>query len=228
MDSALSIQKEDDVHEDLAKRSFRDLFTNNMYRKHLLLVCLLHALQQMSGMNVVYYYSTFIFREIFPTSANLYSVLLTVFNIFSSIPLFFIIEKYRRQTLLRVTFLGAGLSHILLCVSLIKGSPYVAVVSMLLVLFFFNCGIGLLPFLLIPELFDLPMVGYATFIAVSVNWLFNIAIAGSFLVLLMLCKEYTFLIFTVCMFFGAYIVKFLPETRNLSPEQVVNIAQCVH
>eukprot|EP00835_Amoeboradix_gromovi_P003318 NODE_214_length_14327_cov_0.392325.p7 type:complete len:240 gc:universal NODE_214_length_14327_cov_0.392325:12919-13638(+) len=229
-DSALSIPKDEDdrLSSFKANRSILELFRTRSYRKHLLLVCILHALQQMSGMNVVYYYSTFIFREIFPTSANLYSLLLTVFNIFSSVPLFFIIERYRRQTLLKITFIGAGLSHLLLCISLVQGIAYLSVISMLAILFFFNTGIGLLPFLLIPELFDLPMVGYANLIAISVNWLFNIAVAGTFLIFLMVLKEYVFLIFMFCMFFGAYIVKYLPETRNLSPEQVVSIANSIH
>ena len=229
-DSAMSVQKEDDDTQSIipnTNRSILELFRNNMYRKHLLIVCALHALQQLSGMNVVYYYSTFIFREIFPANANLYSLLLTVFNIFSSVPLFFIIEKYKRQTLLRITFLGAGISHAILCFSLIRGVAYLSVISMLSILAFFNMGIGLLPFLLIPELFDLPMVGYATFIAVSVNWLFNIAIAGTFLIFLMVLKEYVFLVFMACTFFGAYIVKFIPETRNLTSEQVVAIASSV-
>ncbi len=200
-------------------RSFRDMVNTYMHRRHLLLLCILHALQHLSGMNVVYYYSTFILRQVFPTQANLYSILLTVFNVFSSLPLFFIIEKIKRKTLLQINFLGAGLSQGLLCFSLINGQPYLALLSMLLILFFFNLGIGLLPFLLIPELFDLPTRGYASFLAVSVNWIFNIIVASTFVFFLMFLKEYVFLIFMVFMFIGVYISKFLPETRNLSPEQ---------
>uniref|UniRef100_A0A915KEK4 Major facilitator superfamily (MFS) profile domain-containing protein n=1 Tax=Romanomermis culicivorax TaxID=13658 RepID=A0A915KEK4_ROMCU len=80
---------------------------------------------------------------------------------------------------------------------------------------------GSIPWFYVSECFEQGARGLANSIAVGTNWFATFLIGCSFPPVQRALKEYTFLIFTVCLlFFMIFFHVYLPETKGKSIDQV--------
>ncbi|KZV27470.1 putative plastidic glucose transporter 2-like [Dorcoceras hygrometricum] len=130
-----------------------------LYGRHSRVVFLgstLFALQQLSGINAVFYFSSTVFRRA-GVSSNLASVFVGIANLIGSAVALSLMDKVGRKALLIVSFFGMGISMALqvLAANLSMSNPnvfYLYLTGMLLFVMMFAIGAGPVPALLITEM----------------------------------------------------------------------------
>jgi sugar porter (SP) family MFS transporter len=198
-------------------------------RPVLLIVVGMSFFQQTTGINTIIYYAPTVlqmagFEEaqgaIFATlGLGLVNVLATIV----SLPL---IDKWGRRPLLLFGLIGMTLGLGLTGTSFyFKGSiwsGYMAVGSMVLYIIAFAMSMGPICWLLISELIPLRIRGLGSSVASSVNWIFNMIVAMTFLTLIQaLGPAGAFLAYAAVSILALVFVYFLvPETKGRSLEEI--------
>ncbi|KAG8376041.1 hypothetical protein BUALT_Bualt09G0022400 [Buddleja alternifolia] len=117
----------------------------------------LFALQQLSGINAVFYFSSTVFRRA-GVSSNLANVFVGIANIIGSTIALALMDKLGRKVLLLWSFLGMAVAMVLqvLSTAFSASNPtvfYLSIGGMLLFVLMFAVGAGPVPALLLPEIF---------------------------------------------------------------------------
>jgi SP family facilitated glucose transporter-like MFS transporter 1 len=210
------------------KVRLRDMWSQDIYRKPLIISMVVMLSQQLSGINAVMFYSVSIFGSagLDHTNAIYGTMGVGVINVLMTLASVVLVEKAGRRTLHLVGLGGMAVTTVILTLCLLlKGNipalSYFAVISVFFFVIFFATGPGSIPWFLVGELFGIGARGMATSIAVGVNWAANFLVGLAFLPLTNLLKEYTFLVFTVLLvIFWFYTYKRVPETKGKSQEQI--------
>ncbi|PSS01895.1 Plastidic glucose transporter like [Actinidia chinensis var. chinensis] len=117
----------------------------------------LFALQQLSGINAVFYFSSTVFRSA-GVSSNLANIFVGIANLLGSVVALILMDKLGRKVLLMWSFCGMALSTALQVTAAGlsasgSGALYLSVGGMLLFVLTFSIGAGPVPGLLLPEIF---------------------------------------------------------------------------
>lgn len=108
--------------------SIVQLFQDPALRRITLIVVTLHALQQLSGINGVMYYSSAIFGRVFDESYAKYAVVgVSVLNFLMTIVSVALIEKMGRKALLLLSTGGVCLFSLLLTIASVQGINWLLV-----------------------------------------------------------------------------------------------------
>ncbi|GAM90593.1 hypothetical protein ANO11243_086380 [Dothideomycetidae sp. 11243] len=192
---------------------------------------LLQMMQQWTGVNFIFYYSTTFFNLIGLPHSFLISLITTIVNVCSTPISFYTIEKFGRRPLL---IYGAAAMCICEFIVAITGSAtkegnksaQAAMVSFVCIyIFFFASTWGPGAWVLIGEIFPLPIRSKGVGLSTASNWFWN-CIIGVITPYLMNTDEANlktkvFFIWGctcfVCVVFAYFLV---PETKGLSLEQV--------
>ncbi|XP_074655074.1 solute carrier family 2, facilitated glucose transporter member 3-like isoform X3 [Tubulanus polymorphus] len=208
--------------------TFSHLFATKELRLQLVLVSCLALAQQLSGINVVFYYSTGVFRDAqIPDEYTQYATLSTGFiNVLMtgiSVPL---MEKSGRRPLLlsgmvlmimsaSVIVLCLGLQHIATWLS------YLTILCMILFVIGFAIGLGSIPQFIGAELFKQGPRPPAMSFAGMLNWLANFLVAMLFPIMQSAMMQYVFLVFiAITVLFVICVWQLLPETKNKSYDEI--------
>jgi len=210
--------------------SFGALISDKKLRLPLIIVCSLACAQQLSGINVVFYYSTMIFASsgIQPQHiqyAVLGTGLINVIMTAISVPL---MEKSGRRPLL----LG-GMILMIIASTVITAAlnlagiiPQIAVgiasfVCVILFVVGFAIGLGSIPQFIGGELFKQGPRPPAMSLAGFLNWLCNFAVGMLFPSIQLGLKDYCFVPFIVSLIlFLIFLWRTLPETKNKSFDEI--------
>ncbi|XP_076757739.1 solute carrier family 2, facilitated glucose transporter member 3 isoform X1 [Xylocopa sonorina] len=188
----------------------------------IILVCMMQFGQQMSGINVVFYYSNSIFHDAgLGTAGAQHATLGTgVANIamaLISVPLMSSLN--RRGVLLTSIYLCHG-CLLVLCVSILlihvsSFMPIVCTVAVLAYVIFYGIGLGPIPYFIGSEIFDVGPRPAAMALGSVFNWGGNFLVGMLFPTLESAMGAYTFLIFAGFLLFLAQFVRiYFPETRG--------------
>jgi MFS transporter, SP family, sugar:H+ symporter len=82
-------------------------------RKRLLTGCALQALQQLTGVNFIFYYGTSYFQRSGISNPFIISVITDVVNVCSTIPGLYLVEKWGRRPLLLFGAIGMSISQLI-------------------------------------------------------------------------------------------------------------------
>ncbi|XP_043798874.1 solute carrier family 2, facilitated glucose transporter member 1-like isoform X2 [Apis laboriosa] len=186
------------------------------------LVCIIQFGQQMSGINVVFYYSNSIFHDagLGITGAQYATLGTGIANIamaLASVPVMSSLN--RRGVLLTSIYLCFG-CLILLCIStlLIHVSTYmplICIIAVVAYVIFYGIGLGPIPYFIGSELFDVGPRPVAMALGSVFNWGGNFIVGMMFPTIENIIGAYTFLIFVGFLLFLGYIIRiYLPETRG--------------
>ena len=93
------IQANHEYELSLGKASYIDCFRGNL-GKRLATGCLLQGLQQLTGVNFIFYYGTFFFKSSGIGNPFIISVITDVVNVLSTLPGLYMIEKWGRRPML--------------------------------------------------------------------------------------------------------------------------------
>jgi MFS family permease len=186
----------------------------------------LFALQQLSGINAVFYFSSTVFKSA-GVPSDFANVCIGIVNLTGSIISTGLMDKLGRKVLLFWSFFGMAISMILQAVgatSLLPnaGALYLSVGGMLLFVFTFALGAGPVPGLLLTEIFPSRIRAKAMAFCMSVHWVINFFVGLLFLRLLeKLGPQLLYSIFaTFCMMAVVFVKRNVVETKGKSLQEI--------
>lgn len=175
----------------LGKATYLDTIRGNL-GKRLATGCLIQGLQQMTGINFIFYYGPKFFRSsgIEPFTTN---VITNVVNVVSTFPGLYLVERWGRRPLLLFGGVGMCVSQYIVAIvgtvvdPVIPGSDppqsrNVAASKSLIAfvciyIFFFACSWGPCAWVVTGEIFPLKVRAKSLSMTTATNWLLNFAIA---------------------------------------------------
>ena len=220
------IQKADSkVH----KGGVKELFT--IARPALIAAVGIMLFQQLVGINAVIYYLPQVFMKGFNFSASSaiwISVGIGVVNFLATIVATIIMDKFPRKKLLVWGAIVMGVSLGILCIINYTMSIEAAAVYTMILIGIYICAFALswgpIAWVLIGEIFPLSVRGIGASFGSAANWLGNFVVTQFFLIILALFHNNVggpFGIFAIFSFIAIpFVLKFIPETRGKSLEQI--------
>lgn len=235
------IQANHEYDLSLGKSSYSDCFKGN-YLKRLLTGCALQALQQLTGINFIFYYGTQFFKNSGFTNSFTISLITNCVNTASTFPGLYAIEKFGRRSVLFWGAVGMCVSQFIVAIlgttttsqdaaGLIlvhnDAAQKAAIAFICLYIFFFAASWGPIAWVVTGEIFPLKIRAKSLSFTTATNWLLNWAIAYSTPYLVNYgegnanLQSKIFFIWGGCCFVCiAFVYFFIYETKGLTLEQV--------
>ncbi|EOE6799324.1 sugar porter family MFS transporter [Staphylococcus pseudintermedius] len=185
-------------------------------------------LQQLIGINAIIYYAPKIFATagFGESTAILSTVGIGVVNVLVTIFAISIIDKIDRKKLLVIGNIGMVASLLIMSALIwligVYSAAWIILLCLTTFIIFFGVSWGPVLWVMLPELFPMRARGAATGIAALVLSIGSLLVAQFFPVLTdVLQVQQVFLIFAVIGIIAMiFVIKFLPETRGRSLEQI--------
>ncbi|KIY02091.1 uncharacterized protein Z520_02229 [Fonsecaea multimorphosa CBS 102226] len=201
-------------------------------RKRLFTGMALQALQQLTGVNFIFYYGTTYFTSAGIHNPFIISVITDVVNVCSTVPGLWMVERWGRRPLL--LFGAIGMSVCQLIVASVgtarPGEPAASnalIAFVCIYIFFFACSWGPCAWVVTGEIFPLKARAKGLSMTTASNWLLNWAIAYSTPYMVNpgpgnanLGSKVFFVWGGFCCVCCAFVYFFIYETKGLTLEQV--------
>ena len=208
-------------------------------KRALIIVSVFFVFQQITGINVPFYYGPQLLGEVFksPSSSAIdasmaglqAAAILGAVNVVATYFGFRWIDKAGRRPLALGGFAGMTVFMLVAAVGVafLTGAPKIAVVMVGFSLFItsFAIGVGGTGWLIQGEVFPTAVRGTAASIGASVDWLANFVVIVAFpaLAAAMGLPWVMVLLAGLAVLAVAFVARFLPETKHLSVEEVVAV-----
>ncbi|KAF2235072.1 general substrate transporter [Viridothelium virens] len=166
----------------LGKATYIDCFQGNL-GKRLATGCLLQALQQLTGVNFIFYYGTQFFKRSGISNPFITSVITACVNVSSTFPGLYMVEKWGRRPLLLFGAIGMAVCQFIVAG---VGTGYgtenlpaqrALIAFVCIYIFFFACSWGPCAWVVTGEIFPLKTRAKSLSMTTASNWLLNWAIA---------------------------------------------------
>ncbi|TDH12862.1 hypothetical protein EPR50_G00050220 [Perca flavescens] len=224
------IEKEKNNFVDFQAKKPWELLTDRSVRRQLLTVLLLNAAQQLNGINAIYFYANYLFKQSgVPADKIPYVTVGTgACECITALTCGLLIDRLGRKVLITGGYTLMSICCILftLTLSFQDASPVFPYMSMVCVFAFilsFGLGPGGVTNILTTELFTQTARPAAHIIAGSLNWLSFFIIGLVFPFIVIGLQQYCFLVFlAVCSLMAIYIFLFVPETKNKTFVEIQN------
>jgi SP family facilitated glucose transporter-like MFS transporter 3 len=201
------------ITEMVSHRKIRILLVSSLF---------LQMAQQFSGINAVFYYSTSFFEGVIDNPL-VGTMIVGVVNVVATYVALLLMDSCGRKTLILWSSGGMFLSCIVIVLSLLGHfSNILALVAVNAYVFFFEIGLGPIPWLIVAEMFEGKYVATAMSLCCQLNWACNFIIGLVFPSMHESLGPYSFGPFAVVLamaFFYALLV--LPETQGTKPEDLI-------
>jgi len=197
------------------------LFADSAYRRLILSVLVLHLAQQLSGINAVFYYATSFFDGIVD-NPNVASAMVALVNLIGVCVATSLMDSVPRKKLLAISLSGMILASLVVTGGLLGSLPNIAAVAGIVTfVFFFEIGLGPIPFLIISEMYTTKRVSAAQGMGSQMNWICNICVGVGFLSMKEALGPYVFAPFGCLLTLSLlFFMCLLPETLNRTPEDI--------
>ncbi|KAM0521239.1 hypothetical protein ACHAPE_002715 [Trichoderma viride] len=230
-----------DFESGVSKATYWDCFKPPILKRQFTGMAL-QALQQLTGINFIFYYGTRYFQNSGVSSGFTIAMITSAINVVSTIPGLLAIDRWGRRPLLLMGAIGMCVSQLIVAVcgtlstgQRENGDIYVknvagqqtAVAFVCIFIFFFASTWGPLAWVVTGEIFPLTTRAKSLSMSTATNWLLNWAIAYSTPYLVNYGKGFAnlqskifFVWFGACFICIAHVWFFIYETKGLSLEQV--------
>ncbi|XP_062531122.1 glucose transporter type 1 isoform X2 [Bombyx mori] len=223
------MRAEERAQQSEASISMRELLCSPTLRAPLLIGVVMQLSQQLSGINAVINYSTFLFTSsgLTEESAKFATMGIGAIMVGMTLVSLPLMDRTGRRTLHLYGLGGMFIFSIFITISflikeMIDWMSYLSVVSTLSFVVFFAVGPGSIPWLITAELFSQGPRPSAMAIAVLVNWMANFVVGIGFPSMKAVLDNYTFLPFSVFLaIFWIFTYKKVPETKNKTFEEIL-------
>ncbi|KAN0098913.1 high-affinity glucose transporter [Hyaloscypha variabilis] len=235
------IQANHEYELSLGKASYLDCFKGNLL-KRLLTGCFLQALQQLTGINFIFYYGTQFFKNSGFKNSFTISLITNCVNTASTFPGLYAIDKWGRRPVLLWGAMGMCISQFLVAIlgttttsqdasgNIIVhnlAAQKAAIAFICIYIFFFAATWGPVAWVVTGEIFPLKVRAKSLSMTTASNWLLNWAIAYSTPYLVNYgpgnanLQSKIFFIWGGCCFICiAFVYFMIYETKGLTLEQV--------
>lgn len=205
--------------------------TRGTVGKRLLTGCLLQALQQLTGVNFIFYYGTQYFKNAGFQNPFIIQVITNTINMASTLPGLYAVEKLGRRNLLLIGAVGMCVCQFIVAITgTASGTTELpaqraAIAFVCIYIFFFASSWGPVAWVVTGELFPLKVRAKCLSMTTASNWLLNWAIAYSTPYMVdpahaNLQSKVFFVWGSFCFVCIAFIYFMIYETKGLSLEQV--------
>ncbi|ERS97058.1 hypothetical protein HMPREF1624_06387 [Sporothrix schenckii ATCC 58251] len=235
------IQANHEYDLSLGKSSYADCFKGN-YLKRLITGCCLQGLQQLTGINFIFYYGTQFFKNSGFTNSFTISLITNCVNTASTFPGLYAIEKWGRRPVLFWGAVGMCTAQFIVAILgtttttqdaqgniivLNESAQKAAIAFICIYIFCFAASWGPIAWVVTGEIFPLKIRAKSLSMTTATNWLLNWAIAYSTPFLVDYgpgnanLQSKIFFVWGGCCFVCIAFVYFLIyETKGLTLEQV--------
>jgi MFS transporter, SP family, sugar:H+ symporter len=168
----------------LGQASYLDI-TKGTVGTRLLTGCLLQSLQQLTGVNFIFYYGTTYFENAGFDNPFIIQVITNTVNVVSTFPGLWMVEKLGRRNLLLLGAVGMCVCQFIVAITGTatdqddKSAQKAAIAFVCIYIFFFASSWGPVAWVVTGELFPLKARAKCLSITTASNWLLNWAIAYS-------------------------------------------------
>ncbi|XP_001360923.1 solute carrier family 2, facilitated glucose transporter member 3 isoform X1 [Drosophila pseudoobscura] len=215
------------------KSSMADVIRNSKLTMPLIIVCSFHLVQQMSGINAIWFYSVSIFTDAgFTLEVALWlNFAEGVLNFFVALFGPWMMASFNRRIMMMLSCLLSSIFLSLLSVGLELMSSYQKVsygciLFLSLYIVAFNLGLGPMPFFIGSEIFEVSPRPAAMALGSLTNWLSNFLLGMVFPLLQSGIGPFAFIPCSLICLYGFLLTcRYLPETRNRNPKDVAPLLQ---
>ncbi|KAH6667922.1 general substrate transporter [Halenospora varia] len=218
----------------LGKSTYRQFLTWHTLGKRLTTGCLLQSLQQLTGINFIFYYGTSFFTNSGISNPFTTSMITSAVNVASTFPGLYLVETWGRRKLLLFGAIGMFISQMIVASAgtAFPGASNLAaqkalVAFVCIYIFFFACSWGPVAWVVTGEIFPLGVRAKGLSMTTASNWLLNWAIAYSTPYLVNTGKgnaglqaKIFFLWGGCCLICVGFVFGMIYETKGLSLEEV--------
>jgi sugar porter (SP) family MFS transporter len=178
------IQANHEYELSLGKATYIDCFKGNL-GKRLFTGCALQALQQLSGVNFIFYYGTSFFKNSGISNPFVVSLITSCVNVASTVPGLYLVEKWGRRPLLLTGAIGMCVCQFIVAIigtaigteDLAGQKALIAFVCFYI--YFFASSWGPCAWVVTGEIFPLKVRAKSLSMTTASNWLLNWAIGMS-------------------------------------------------
>jgi MFS transporter, SP family, arabinose:H+ symporter len=207
-------------------------------KRALAVVCVFFVFQQITGINVPFYYGPQLLGDLFQESASAVqaamaglqsAAILGAVNVVATFFAFRYIDKLGRRKLALGGFVGMAIFMVVAAIGVayLTGAPKIVVVMIGFSFFItsFAIGVGGTGWLIQGEVFPTSVRGSAAATGATVNWLANFAIIVAFPTLNTAfgLPSVMLMLTGLAVVAVLFVARFLPETKTLSVEEVVAV-----
>ncbi|KAF2203713.1 high affinity glucose transporter RGT2 [Delitschia confertaspora ATCC 74209] len=214
----------------LGKPSYAECFRGTV-GKRLLTGCLLQALQQLTGVNFIFYYGTQYFKNAGFQNPFTIQIITNCINVATTLPGLYMVEKLGRRNLLLLGAVGMCVCQFIVAIvgtvsgTHELGAQRAAISFVCIYIFFFASSWGPVAWVVTGELFPLKVRAKCLSMTTAANWLLNWAIAYSTPYMVNsdhanLQSKVFFVWGSFCFVCIAFVYFMIYETKGLSLEQV--------
>ncbi|XP_061842411.1 solute carrier family 2, facilitated glucose transporter member 11-like isoform X1 [Nerophis lumbriciformis] len=207
-----------------------ELFADRDMRWQLITIMLLNAAEQLNGINAIYFYTDYVFRQAgIPNDKISYATVGTgACECLTVLTRGLLIERLGRKVLIIGGYTLMSICCILftLTMTLQETSsvfPYLSMACIFAFILSFGLGPGAVTNILIVDLFTQKSRPAAYMIAGSINWTSLFLISMSFPFIVIHLQQYCFLVsMGICTMVAIYFFFFIPETKNKTFLEIQN------
>ena len=225
------VQANHEYELSMGKASYLDCCKGTL-GKRLLTGCLLQSLQQLTGVNFIFYYGTSFFANSGISNGFIVTVICNSVNVVSTFPGLYLVEKWGRRPLLLFGAIGMFVCQYIVAIvgTAVPGSQVANKVLIAFVccyIYFFASSWGPIAWVVTGELFPLKARAKCLSMTTASNWLLNWAIAYATPYMVNsgpgdanLGSKVFFIWGTFCLICAFFVWGMIYETKGLSLEQV--------
>ncbi|WP_322922813.1 sugar porter family MFS transporter [Paenibacillus campi] len=222
------IKENTETEEETEQASFRDMATP-WIRRIVLIGIGIGVVQQITGVNSIMYYGTEILRQSgFGTNAALIGNIANgVISVAATFLGMWLVGRVGRRPMLLTGLAGTTSALLLIAIfsNVLNGSaalPYVILALTVTFLAFQQGAVSPVTWLMLSEIFPLRLRGFGMGISVFCSWMVNFSVGLLFPIMTgSMGLSTTFYVFVVLGVVAlGFVLKFLPETRGMTLEQV--------
>ncbi|KAJ5424546.1 Major facilitator superfamily domain general substrate transporter [Penicillium cf. griseofulvum] len=224
------IQANHEYEMSLGKATYLEILRGSL-GKRLATGCAVQGLQQLAGVNFIFYYGTTFFQNSGIQNSFVITLITNIINVVSTFPGLYMVEKWGRRPLLMFGAVGMCISQLIVAIvgtatnSDVSNKVLIAFVC--IYIFFFASSWGPVAWVVTGELFPLKARAKCLSITTATNWLLNWAIAYATPYMVNsgpgnanLQSKVFFIWGGFCFVCGVFVYTCIYETKGLSLEQV--------
>jgi sugar porter (SP) family MFS transporter len=226
------------IEQRIGQAGYTECFQGNV-GKRLLTGCLLQMLQQLTGVNFIFYYGTQYFKNAHFRDPFIIQVITNCVNVISTFPGLYMVEKMGRRNLLLFGAVGMCVCQFIVASvgTALPGTSLppqrAAIAFVCIYIFFFACSWGPVAWVVTGELFPLKVRAKCLSMTTASNWLLNWAIAYSTPYMVdadkgNLQSKVFFIWGSFCFVCVAFVYFMVYETKGLTLEEVDELYETVH
>ncbi|KAF4318599.1 hypothetical protein BBO99_00006555 [Phytophthora kernoviae] len=201
-----------------------DVLCDSNIRLPLIVAVVLQCAQQLSGINAVMFYASSFFQNAGLENPLVGITLVYVVNVLATVVALMLMDSVGRRPLLLWSVVGMLLSSGVLTLGLMNLLPlanFLSVGGVMSFVWFFEIGLGPIPWLIAAEMFPAKSRTTATSIATMVNWLGLFVVGIVFPTMQIVLDDYIFIPFAFLLVLTlGFSLKYVPETKGKTLDEI--------